>query len=123
MTSSLGSSVSRACFRVSKWIEPGIRLARNIQSSKQLTSLKSTPPSSSSFNSSRVIVIIDKINHPTCSASIAQQSASTEWRVLRCSLNFQQLNYLFVEDSFKNGTIRDGAFERWPIPRKTSRKG
>jgi hypothetical protein len=60
MTSSLGSSVSRACFRLSKWIEPGIRLARYIHSSKQLTSLKSSPLSSFSFNSSRVIVLIDK---------------------------------------------------------------
>src|ERR1700693_135069 len=60
MTSSLRLSVSRACFKLSKWIEPGIRVARNIQSSRQLISLKSPPWSSFSFNSSRVIVIIDK---------------------------------------------------------------
>src|ERR1700730_7750943 len=113
MTSSLGSSVSRACFRVSKWIEPGIRLARNIQSSKQLTNLKSTPPSSSSFNSSRVIVIIDKINHPTCSAFIAQLSESYEW-------SHEIKSYLFFEDSFKNERLGMGLLNARRFPEKLS---
>src|SRR5271155_3380095 len=60
MTSSLGLSASRAFFRLSKWIEPGMRLARNIHSSKQLTSLKFSPPSSFFFNSSRVMVCINR---------------------------------------------------------------
>jgi hypothetical protein len=56
----LGSSASRAIFRLWKWIEPGMRLARNIHSSKQLTSLKSSPPSSFFFNPSRVMVRINR---------------------------------------------------------------
>ena len=70
---------SRACFRLSKWIEPGIRLARNIQSSKQLISLKSSPRSSFSFNSSRVIVIIDKICYSTCYLFVSQRATFNEW--------------------------------------------
>ena len=62
MISSAGSSMSRTCFRLTKWIEPGIRLAWNIQSSKQFTSLKSRPRSSFSFSSSRVIVFIYSYN-------------------------------------------------------------
>ena len=80
VTSSLGSSVSRACSRLSKWIEPGIHLARNIRSSKQLTRLKSSPPSSFSFNSSRVIVLIDKISYPTSIGFGAQRGSFNECR-------------------------------------------
>src|SRR5260370_23438070 len=56
MTSSVGLSVSQVFF--SKWIEPGIRLIRNAQSSKQLTNLKFFSPSSFAFNSVRVILFI-----------------------------------------------------------------
>src|SRR5580692_10939197 len=77
MTSSLQSSVSRACFRLSKWIEPGMRLARNIQSSKQLTSLNVSPRSSFFFNSSRVILLIDKIWHSTSFEFVAQREGKS----------------------------------------------
>src|SRR5258708_36778539 len=56
MTSFVGLSVSQVFF--SKWIEPGIRLIRNAQSSKQLTNLKFFSPSSFAFNSVRVILFI-----------------------------------------------------------------
>jgi hypothetical protein len=56
MTSSVGLSVSQVFF--SKWIEPGIRLIRNAQSSKQLINLKFFSPSSFAFNSVRVILFI-----------------------------------------------------------------
>src|ERR1700733_14190673 len=57
-------------------MEWGIRFARNIQSSKQLTRLKLSPPSSLAFNSSRVIVFTDGITlSPSPLRSIAHESS------------------------------------------------
>jgi hypothetical protein len=63
----------QSMFQALEMVEPGIRLARNIQSSKQLISLKCSPPSSFSFNSSRVIVLIDKIEYSTRFAFVSQR--------------------------------------------------